>query len=219
MRSWLCLLLLGAGGCGGDSSGKTDASMMANADMARPGPPPGAKRVFITATGFPNGDLVTAGGDKNGVISGDKLCGTAASNAGLDGTWRAWLSQSGADAANRLTDSGPWYRLDGVKVFDHLAALSGEALAPIDHTEDGSLVTCGMGFCCDASCGEMRATLVALTGTTAGLDTNASCNDWRGGGAGVGGTPLETPPGNWSSAWSSGCSVGGLDFRLYCFEL
>ena len=218
MRSGLWLVLLGALGCGQGTSSNMDSSTSAGADMARPGPPPGAKRVFITSDSFPFGDLVTLGGDHNGVISGDKLCAIAASRAGLDGTWRAWLSQSGADAIDRITDAGPWYRLDGALVFADRGGLKSEALVPIDRAEDGSPVACGKSYCCDAGCPD-RSTLVALTGSTAGLDSLGSCNDWRGGSAGVGGTPLQSPPGNWSSAWSSGCNLPGLDFRLYCFEI
>ena len=52
-----------------------------------------------------------------GLAGADATCQTLAENAGLQGTYRAWLSDSTISAAQRLThNKGPYVRTDGVIV-------------------------------------------------------------------------------------------------------
>jgi hypothetical protein len=99
--SSLYLVAIPLGSCGGS-------------DNSLPGPDasvPQHKRVFVTAAGYR--------GDFGGVTGGDTICNTTAVAANLDGTWKAWLSDSTTNAIDRIDDVGPWYLLNGKVVFNN----------------------------------------------------------------------------------------------------
>jgi hypothetical protein len=82
-------------------------------------PPFCRKRVFVTSLAF-SADLITEaltrglGSFSRGLDAGDALCQWRATEAGLSGTFKAWLSDSLIDARDRLTaPGGPWYWVDG----------------------------------------------------------------------------------------------------------
>ena len=91
------------------------------------------KVVFVSGTSF-------VGTQIDGLEGADELCQQLADEAGLEGTFRAWLSDSTGTPASRMTFSTGDYRL----VDDTLIAqgwqdlLDGELIHPIDVTEDGS---------------------------------------------------------------------------------
>lgn len=76
---------------------------------------PAGKRVFITRQAFT--------GDLGGLAGGDLKCSDAASAAGLNGTWQAWLSTTTVNAIDRLADVGPWVDLQGATMFPSKTAL------------------------------------------------------------------------------------------------
>lgn len=76
------------------------------------GPP--ALLAFMTSEFYPTGNL-------GGLAGADANCQRLADNAGIDGTYKAWLSDSNTDAATRFEGSIkylPYVRVDGVKVAD-----------------------------------------------------------------------------------------------------
>ncbi len=86
--------------------------------------PPSSKKVFVTST-FHDGNL-------GGVLGGDAICVARATAASIPNAanFKAWLSDASTNAIDHVTvtATGPWYRLDGVKVADNKAAL---ATAPL----------------------------------------------------------------------------------------
>jgi len=92
---------------------------------------PDGKIVFVTSSVWL--------GDLGGMSGADGKCASAATAAGLDGEFKAWLSTDDQDAASRLTHSTqPYYLTNGVKVaqnWDDL--LTPPLLAAINFTEKG----------------------------------------------------------------------------------
>ena len=100
------------------------------------------KTVFVWSTTH-SGNLKTAGGGATGLEGADNICNDLAQAANLPGTFTAWLSDSTADAKDRVTQSVvPYNRTDGVRVADNFADLTDcgnpDCLqAPIDRNEFG----------------------------------------------------------------------------------
>ncbi len=71
--------------------------------------PPKPMRVFVTRTSY-RADLKTQGKGKTGAEGADNLCNLAARAVNLGGEWKAWLSTSTEDAADRLIteNEGGW---------------------------------------------------------------------------------------------------------------
>jgi hypothetical protein len=103
----------GTGTGGGGTGGSTGTN----------GIPAGALRVFVTQ--------VTHNGNFGGLTGADTVCQNAADAQGLGGTWVAWLSSGTTNAHDRVTSAGPWYAIDGAKVFNNKANLETIPLAPI----------------------------------------------------------------------------------------
>jgi hypothetical protein len=144
---FLCFNLVS---CGGGDSGT---------------PPPSYHKMFITsATG--TGDLSTwpaylaSGSSAIGIAAGDAICQKLATDAGLSGTYKAWLSTSTVDAychiqgyedtiANSCGQgtlpvaAGPWVRTDGNPFADTIDKLvnNEQVFTPLKYDEHGSLVT------------------------------------------------------------------------------
>jgi len=149
-------------------------------------------RAFVTSQGYD--------GNLGGLTGADAVCTAHAGAADLGGTWRAWLSASGADArsriaggAYRLTDDVTVVAADGADLFD------GTLAAPLARDEDGNAV----------------AFTQARTGTNGdGSWSGASCGGWTNdGGVGTAGRLDGTT--SWTAAALADC---GLDLPLYCFE-
>src|SRR5262249_29550338 len=109
----------------GDSEGPSSGSgdpPNAVADASHPTLPAGAKRLFVTASAHD--------GTLGGLTGADQRCALAAEGASLGGKWKALL-----DGAT-FADVGPWYLLDGTKVFNNKAnVVAGSPLAPPAITE------------------------------------------------------------------------------------
>jgi hypothetical protein len=91
--------------------------------------------VFVTSRVVP--------GQMGGLLGADSICRIAAIGADLPGTFKAWLADSTASPATRMTHgAGPYRRTDGVMVAKDWADFTdGTLLAPIDRDEDGALDT------------------------------------------------------------------------------
>lgn len=63
----------------------------------------------------------------NGLSGGDSICQSNADDAGLPGTYKAWLGVPGEAPSTRFENvntSDPFYRIDGVKVADNWSDLT-----------------------------------------------------------------------------------------------
>jgi hypothetical protein len=173
------------------------------------------KRLFITHDRW-DGDLKQAADDlgiyvTTGLVAADALCNLAATDAGLGGTWVAWLSDGSDDALDRLNDVGPWYRVDGAEAFADKAALVGDPLVAIELDETGAdteLVPDGGGLA-----------NVPWTGTLAdGTRSPDTCSDWSSNASddhGLAGANTATTDAKWSEGTAPLCD---RPYHLYCFE-
>jgi hypothetical protein len=161
------------------------------------GPPPGAKRAFVTSS--------TSTANLGGIAGADALCATRANAASLGGTWVAWLSSGkagGTHALNRVTSGGPWYLLSGAMVAPDKAALASGALAhAIDRDELNRAVT---------------GTVWTGTGSNGRYMHNA-CGAWSNvnmqqGRFGA----ISATDATWTSAGNAACNASR---GVYCFEL
>lgn len=155
-------------------------------------------QVFVTSTGPSAG----ARGSLDGM---DDYCLDRAMEAGLDGFWVAWASDSTNDAADRILDAE--YRLlDGTVVANDLADLTDGSLDhPINRNENNQVVTQDFNF-------PVVWTGTLTDGTRSNVDT---CDDWSDGGAsGVKGD-LTSTTSTWTEDGTEGCDALA---RLYCFS-
>lgn len=128
-------------------------------------------RAFITTT--------DVRGDFGGRAAADAICASAASNAGLVGTFVSWVSTSTTDAIDRLRGSRGWIRPDGVAVADTLDELvTGRERNPINVGADGSLVTATLVFSGTAF-GGLRVMGETCSDWTSTLVTGATVNPQR----------------------------------------
>lgn len=175
--------------------------------------PSGAKRVFATSTAYQ--------GNFGGISAADSYCQTQAVAGGLSGTFVAWLSDSTTDAYCHIqgytgtiatncgqstlpASTSAFYRPDGVKVADSMAALTvGYLFTAITETEAGTYV--GVNY--------------AWTGTgTDGAGTGTNCSNWTDNTSGVNGSaglPNESDV-TWTN-WSSGSDCARYN-QFYCVE-
>lgn len=165
-----------------------------------------AKLVFVTAA--------TVSGALGGIESGDALCEKEAADAGLTGSFRAWLSDGLDPPAARFVKSTLPYVLPGeaheVVAADWLALVTGELQSPIFRTATGEPAAT------EASCESpdaMAWTHARATGSPAAGD---GCSGFL---ADVG-VALAGQVRGTSLAWSEGCPDVDceLALRLYCFE-
>ena len=173
---------------------------------------------FITSANPGNG------GDLGGLRGADAYCSTLAQAAGVEGkTWRAYLSSSDTNAADRI-GSGPWTNADGVVVADSVANLLSASNNLTKQTaldENGQVVN---------GRGDTPNQHDIMTGSDAnGMGTGDTCDNWTSSDAGattVGHhdrTGGGDDPTSWSSAHPSrGCSLEALrstggEGLFYCF--
>ncbi len=154
------------------------------------------------------GDLVGQIGGADGPASGDQACQQSATNAGLGGTWIAWMSDASTVAMDHIVDVGPWHRLDGEKVFDNKAQMSGPPLVAINMTELGASPTIGGAG--------------VWTGTRSDRTSGLHCSDWTSDGAGdlgsAGNYTLSDGKWNdvgWPALAGNSCAASN---HLYCIE-
>lgn len=178
--------------------------------------PAGAKKVFVTSvTG--TGNLTDTSswpdysGSATGAAAGDTICQARAAlivPAVADPTkFKAWLSDSGTDAIDRLTSNGPWVRLDGILVAQDKTVLTNGLISGLLFT---SIVQNEYGVYWSGH---------AWTGTNSDGTKNADrCNDWTDDGTSFyngesGATYI--PTSSWTQDNSDSCSSVRA---IYCFE-
>jgi hypothetical protein len=188
------------------AAGSVDAASPGSPDAGPPdagppdaGPPPGL-RVFITEAIYTPSEL-------GGVDGADGLCQSAATSAGLGGSWMAWLASSTSGPATRFTtrSTDPYVRLDGARIADDWADLTdGTIQSEIDLTPNGAVPN-----------GNNVWSNVAKDGTPLG---STDCGEWA---------DNSKPSGHYgrsnvtSLSWTdSGSYVvcGNYQLHLYCFE-
>ena len=165
----------------------------------------GECKVFASSTRVP--------GDIGGLSGADTECQRLASNVGLPGTYKAWLSDSNTSVTSRFTKATVPYTLPGGEVVATSWAdlTSGNALDhAIDQTETGAPVT-------GTNAGAFRVwTHTTGKGEAGGSDPIGICANWT--------TDSGAPTGNFgnipsTTQWTVGgfqqCSV---ESRLYCFQ-
>ncbi len=185
-------------------------------DASPDAPPIDGKIVFTTSKQY-------AGGSLGGLEGADAICANLASQAGLTGEFKAWLSQIGTSATDRLTHSTKPYILVNLttKVADSWDdLLNVGALHAIDLDEHGVALVAADG---DYSARVWTATQIngrEIPWTPGGDPMNnprPDCTLWSTFDVAVGSV------GYWSStgaAWTEasqgfGCAVTA---RLYCFQ-
>jgi hypothetical protein len=207
-------LILAALGCGGgdDDGGGGDAdgapreadSGASSADADDGAGPDGSAEMF-DAAGDPSRIVfvtsTTHDGGLGGTDGADGICGDRAGEAGLEGTYLAWLSGA-TSAATRLAHfDGPYLRTDGVQVADDWDDLTDGSLdAAINRDEDGGSVADDV-----------------WTGTTSSGSADTRCDDFGDGtlgASGVCGSSTATG-GGWTDNLVPTCNTA---LRLYCVQ-
>ncbi len=184
-------------------------------DLAQPifdlRPPPDLaetyKTVFVSSALY-NGNL-------GGFAGGDAKCQQLAQNAGLRGTYKAWLGDGTDAPATRFVQSSLPYRLvNGTTIANNWADLvKGTIAAPINKTETGGAPPTSTLPCTTSGAGVF--TSVAKDGTS--MPAGQSCSGWTttSGQVAWGDDSVAT------GSWSYGCVGNGFcsnSAPIYCFE-
>jgi hypothetical protein len=161
-----------------------------------------SQRVFVSSTVYT--------GALGGSPGADSLCGTLATNAGLGGTWMAWVADgTNPPPSQRFYKSnGPYRTLNGAVVALNFPALTNTDLfyaIAIDETGASQ-----------ASSSSVKT----WTGTTAaGAAASETCAGFTAGDAssaqGEVGNLVDTSSGNWDADGSENCNKR---LHIYCFE-
>ena len=132
---------------GGSESGAVDGAAPPEGggelDAKGDGPTPGTgpcepatcRRVFVTAA--------RTAGMLGGILGADIKCQTAANDASLGGTYKAWVSTTAVQALSRFTQRKVEYRrIDGALVAKNIDELASKKtlLNPISLTENGMVL-------------------------------------------------------------------------------
>ena len=154
------------------------------------------KLVFVTGT--------TYSGNLGGLSGADQICQNVADQAGLPGTYKAWLSDSLTSVSSRIAHASmPYQRVDGVIIANNWSDLADGVLgAALSITESGEPVI-----------GAAVWTNSKANGAIA--STTNTCTDW-------GATNGQGYRGNDSSAtryWTMSGLLGcNYYLHLYCFQ-
>jgi hypothetical protein len=191
-----CGTIQGAEDAGGDDGAVADAG--AGADAPEPDAPLPNNFVFVTSS--------THTGALGGLNGADAVCAARAQEAGLPGTYVAWLSTESTDAIDRLGTARGWVRPDGKPFVDRLEDLvEGRILFPprLDETGTDLLV---------------EAIWTASRGTGVFLPDQTSCGGWTSSDPSSTARVGSSDGGfvSWTTASSDPCSVQN---HLLCFGI
>ena len=154
-------------------------------------------------------------GTIGGLAKADEHCQKLANDAGLFGTFRAWLGDSVSGPADRLYHSStPYIRTDSVLVAKNWADLTdGTLSAPIDKTEKKGLGPMGPGNC---NGGPAAHTNVKANGMLA--KPLNSCMDWTSA-LGIVRAGQLGPPGQLAGLWTDACEIPcSYEASIYCVQ-
>ena len=168
------------------------------------GPPGVTKRIFVTSS-FSDGNI-------GGLAGADARCQTLAVEAGLDGTFLAWLSTSTTTPAARMTHHpGPYALVNGLVIATSWDDLTDGSIAwPISADENGTVPF--PNFVCTGS------EVWSNTSPAGGLVPGNRCGDWTTTQATASVGNNNKTQGDWSN--DSQCSNVSCASRLgfYCVE-
>ena len=169
------------------------------------------KRVFVTSQSW-NGNL----GGFNGA---DAKCQTAANNAGLGGTWKAWLSDSTTNAKDRISD-GFYVRARDKRVWNNCWCGRVIASNKAQLTDGGIDVSIS-----NTEYGAVPGYYPVFTATNAqGNSAGSACSSWTSNIGCVSPGRNDVTNEEWTMWAASGCCSPGTGCRcseskhLYCFE-
>jgi hypothetical protein len=180
-----------------------DAGPDAAPDLA-PDATMAGRRVFATSSRHT--------GNLGGLAGAHAICQQIAAEAGLPGTYRAWLSDALSGPASTMVHSSvPYVLVTGERIADNWADLTdGSIRHAIDRDERGRLLD-PEPFVCEG--GEVWSNTTA-TGTSSGL---ADCLGWRATGATSNNGSMKQKNGRWTDDTCDNTSCL-TDLPLYCFE-
>ena len=170
--------------------------------------------IFVTSASY-HGNLKGQGGKSSGIAGANALCQTHATNAGLDGTFLAWVSHGSNNPSiyfDRTSDRFPYYLFDtnggvGARVADNWIDLTnGDIQNPINRDENGDIVPSGTRV---------------WTGTRSNVSKGEGnqCNNWVAGGSNqygsIGSTDHTDALWTYQGGTTARCNQ---EHRLYCFQ-
>jgi hypothetical protein len=215
----------GAPDTGGPDGGGRDASDDATNDVAEAGDDaaeagpdapvetgPTERMVFVSSALYD--------GNLGGLSGADAKCQALATNAGLAGTYKAWLSDSASPAVNRFTHSTvPYVLVDHTTVANDYFTLTGGGplLHAIDLTETGQAAPVGTCQCSSQGSIPTVWTYTNADGTQFG---SGNCSDWTSSSGarplvGEANTALSPWWTNYCGSYYHTCSDTAA---LYCFQ-
>jgi hypothetical protein len=156
--------------------------------------------VFVTAEAFIS--------NLGGVAGADALCQAAAQNAGLPGTYQAWISGSVNGPSTTFNQwSVPYVKTDGVQVAAGFADLTDGTLdSPIDVDQNGAAVS---------ETGLKVWTNTEIDGTPAFLAPGSNCTVWTGVGTSATTGSTAASDSTWTDALNTPCDE---EHHLYCVQ-
>ena len=163
------------------------------------------RRIFVTSQVFT--------GDFGGIEAADMICQSAATTAGLTGTYWAWLSTSDDSPESRFVRSSvPYLRVDDMLIAsDWEDLVDGQLAHPILLSESGDVPDPGMHPCIP------DGVRVVWTGTTpqGTLLADSTCTNWTGQGQANWGRIDDT-----TASWTAYCILpcAGAEAAFYCVE-
>lgn len=174
-----------------------DGGDVADGGVTIPDAGPRANVAFVTSS--------VHRGDFGGVAGADAICADRAADAGLPGTFLAWLSTGGIPAHARLDGSRGWRRTDGAALVPSGPSdlITGRIIVPLAMDELGRDARVGLAG--------------AWTGTAWNGNQEADCDGWSNAVAnGRDGAPARGGGGFTDTFGNANC---GQLRRLYCFEI
>ena len=169
----------------------------------------GPCRVFVSEAGV-------VGATLGGLAGGDAFCQNVAEDAGLAGTFKAWLSAGGATPASRfnnLAKAGPYQLVPNQG--------DGNNPPPTVAADFADLTDCGLQACLQSAINRTENGSVqggqplVWTGTLAnGTAASDTCGGWTSAGNGLAGVATAA-----DEVWTDSLSVDCQSpLQLYCFE-
>jgi len=175
-------------------------------------PPPPVKIAFVTSQSY-NGDL-------GGLSGADSKCQTEASNAGLSGTFKAFLSDNNTTAASRLNQATvPYETVTGVRIAADWIDLTDRIIDnPLNVTAIGTTVS---GFAWTGSDYDGTKATYFASDYPPNYGLDLTCSSWTSGNPGfrtLGARGNINDPRAWADWWMGDGSSCTSQLGLYCLE-